>query len=78
MQRGTCHFEESCDAVKQYTMVDNTFQFGDNEQGSVFTIRVPFEKLLIPGNELGDTRFTCYIGVFRSTEIDQDTWYIGN
>lgn len=34
--------------------------------------------MLIPGNKLGDTINTCYIGIFKSSEIKQDTWYIGN
>lgn len=27
---------------------------------------------------MGESREKCFIGVFKSTEILQDTWYMGN
>jgi hypothetical protein len=77
-QRGTCHFDTSCDTVRNdYTLVDTILHLGDSD-GAAYEMVIPFDKLLVPGNELGDTRHTCYIGIFRSREIDEDTWYIGN
>ena len=41
-------------------------------------MKVDFDKLLIPGDRLGDTHTKCYLGIFKSTEIDKDTWHMGN
>lgn len=39
---------------------------------------MPFEKLLIRGDHIGESYRYCYIGVFKSAEIEQDTWHMGN
>lgn len=37
------------------------------------------KDMLIPAKDLGDrTSNNCYVGVFRSMNADQQTWYLGN
>ena len=35
-------------------------------------------KLMISGTPLGGTANQCYFAIFSSSEIEQDTWYLGN
>ena len=39
---------------------------------------VNFEDMLVKGELIGEDADTCFLAVFKSTEIDQDTWYMGN
>ena len=58
-------------------MKDLYLSIGDSSHVA-YTIQVDFNKLLINGDRLGDVHTKCYLGVFKSTEIQKDTWHMGN
>lgn len=41
-------------------------------------MNLPWTSLLVDGPEVGESRDKCYLGIFKSEEIDQDIWYFGN
>lgn len=43
-----------------------------------FDVDLDFSKILVPGVHMGGKPDQCYIGIFQSKEIEQDTWYLGN
>jgi len=60
-------------------MKPQNFEFGDSTStSSKFTLTIDLGKLLIPGKNLGFTLNQCYLGIFASKNIEQDTWYLGN
>ena len=76
---GFCYFYESCESAKIKYREGNLLNLGIGDfTGKAFTIKTFLDEILIPGNLLGETKDKCFLGVFKSTETNQDTWYMGN
>ena len=78
--RGSCYFNDACNDVISGDYVKHNIELsiGDAFQGRAYTISVPFEKLLVRGDHIGESYKYCYIGVFKSAQIEKDTWHMGN
>lgn len=50
---------------------------GDND-GEAYEINVSFADMLLDGPLIGEAENTCFLAVFKSTEIEQNTWFMGN
>ena len=54
------------------------FDIGNSPTSTKFTITMSFEDLLTPGADVGRDSGRCYLGIFKSLENAQDTWFFGN
>ena len=50
--------------------------FDDYSRQTFYIVDDP--KFLLTGNQLGDTNETCYLPIFRSVNLKQNTWYLGS
>jgi hypothetical protein len=73
--KGTCYFSTACENV---AMQDHLIKFyvGDSEQQTEF-LEFKMGDTLVSGSLVGDTHNTCYMGVFKSEEQEQNIWYMG-
>lgn len=71
-----CKFQSPCPGNPFASKMGMKIRIYDTIRAMDYTI--DGADLLIPAKNLGDSADHCYVGVFKSTNADQQTWYLGN